>query len=66
MMGVHVGSKASIEANQAKSQIVSFIQPPQKYHRNRKISMEELCKDWHGEKVGEERGGSDVGAEVVE
>lgn len=67
LLGVHVGSKARVRADQAKSQLViTFEQPARTYQRNRKLSMEELCEGWHGGKVGEEWGGPDIGAEVVE
>lgn len=66
-LGVRVGSKAHVRADQAKSQlIITFEQPVRTYQRNRKVSMEELCEGWCGGKVGEEWGGSDIGAEVVE
>lgn len=66
LLGVGVGSSAKIEVDQARSQMtVSFDTPRRKYHRNRKISLVELCGDWEGEKVGDEWGGPDVGAEIV-
>ena len=66
LLGVGIGSPVKIEVNQVQSQItVSFENPRQKYHRNKKVSLVELCDGWNGEKIGEEWGGPDVGAEVV-
>ena len=66
LLGIGIGSPAKIEVDQARSQLtVSFDRPEHKYRRNRKVSLVELCAEWDGEKVGEEWGGPDVGAEVV-
>lgn len=66
LLGVQVGSAVSIEADQARSEVILvFEKPGSRYQRNRRVSMEELCAGWSGEKVGEEWGGPDVGAEVV-
>lgn len=66
LLGVGIGVPVKIEINQARSQMtVSFERPERKYYRTRKVSLEELCDGWTGEKVGEEWGGPDVGAEVV-
>lgn len=62
-----VGALVGLSVDQAKSAvIITFEKPARKYHRSRKVSMEQLCADWEGDKVGVEWGGSDVGAEVVE
>ena len=67
MLGIGVGSKARIIVDAPHSTMtLQFEQPQRKYHRSRKVSMEELCEGWSGGKVGEEWAGSDVGAEVVE
>ncbi len=67
MLGLQIGSVANISVNQARNEVVlAFDRPKQKYQRNRKVSMEELCSNWDGKKAGEEWGGPDVGAEVVE
>lgn len=66
LLGARIGTPVDIRADQAKSELViKFARPDGRYHRNRKVSMEELCSDWVGEKVGEEWGGIDVGLEVV-
>lgn len=66
LLGIQVGATAHIEIDQAQSEIVlRFPRPEQKYSRSRKVSLEELCSEWNGGKVGEEWGGADVGAEVV-
>ncbi|WP_165054561.1 MULTISPECIES: AbrB/MazE/SpoVT family DNA-binding domain-containing protein [unclassified Adlercreutzia] len=67
LIGIQVGSAVSIRADQAKSEVVlTFEKPDDGYRRSRKVSMEELCAGWSGERVGEEWGGPDVGAEVVD
>ena len=66
LLGVSIGAPARIEVDQARSQMtVSFDSPGQKYSRNKKISLAELCAGWDGGKIGEEWGGADVGAEVI-
>lgn len=66
LLGIQVGATAHIEIDRAKSELIlKFPRPEQKYSRSRKVSLEELCSEWNGEKVGEEWGGPDVGAEVV-
>ena len=66
LLGVKVGASASIEADQVNSQLViTFERPAHTYRRSRKVSMEELCTNWSGGKVGKEWGGPDIGAEVV-
>lgn len=67
LLGAKVGTEVDLTVDQAKSQLtLTFEQPGRKYHRNRKVSIQDLCADWKGDKVGEEWGGSDVGSEVVE
>ncbi len=67
LLGVGIGSPMKIEVDQTQSRMtVSFDRPERKYRRNRKVSLMELCDGWDGEKVGEEWGGPDVGAEVVQ
>ncbi len=66
LLGIRVGATANMEIDQAKSELIlKFPRPEQKYSRSRKVSLEELCSEWNGEKIGEEWGGPDVGAEVV-
>lgn len=66
LLGLRVGSPVDIEANVAKSELtLKAAHLEKKYSRSRRVSIEELCKGWHGNKVGEEWGGEDVGAEVV-
>ena len=66
-LGIEAGTKADIDIDLTNScLIVKFDKPKSRYSRNRKVSMAELTKDWNGEKAGEEWGGDDVGAEVVE
>ena len=62
LLGVKVGASASIEADQVNSQLVITAHT---YRLSRKVSMEELCANWSGGKVGKEWGGPDIGAEVV-
>lgn len=67
VLGVRLGTPYHAVADPATSTVtITFAQPQSRYHRNRKVSMEELCAGWEGNKVGEEWGGPDVGAEVVE
>ncbi len=67
LLGARIGTPVDIRADQAKSELViKFARPDDRYRRNRKVSMEELCSDWTGGKVGEEWGGPDVGLEVVD
>lgn len=66
MLGIHIGAIADMRVDQAKSEVVlKFERPAERYQRNRKVSMEDLCAGWTGGRVGEEWGGPDVGAEVV-
>ena len=65
--GAGIGSVVEMTVDEARYQLtISFERPHGKYHRNRKLTMEELMGAWQGEKVGEEWGGQDVGAEVVD
>lgn len=67
LIGARIGSTVGIRANQAKSELVlTFVKPESRYRRNRKVSMEELCAGWSGGRIGEEWGGPDVGAEMVD
>lgn len=67
LLGVQVGALVGLSVDQAKSAvIITFEKPARRYQRSRKVSMEQLCADWEGDKVGVEWGGPDVGAEVVE
>ena len=66
LLGIGLGSEAQMTVDAPNQQVtLTFEQPKRKYHRSRKVSLEELCAGWSGGKVGEEWGGADVGAEVV-
>lgn len=66
LLGISPGARARMRVDAPRAQVtLTFEQPTRKYHRSRKVTMEELCADWKGGKVGEEWGGPDVGAEVV-
>lgn len=66
-LGIRPGASYHAVADPVTSTVtITFEQPQSRYHRNRRISMEELCADWKDGKVGKEWGGPDVGAEVVE
>ena len=66
-LGIAIGAKAEVSIDEESSSITyQFIKPVKRYSRSRKISMEELMEDWEGGKAGEEWGGPDVGAEVVQ
>ncbi|MBR2834558.1 MAG: hypothetical protein IKE43_02430 [Coriobacteriales bacterium] len=65
-LGIHVGSQAEIEFDQARSSVTfRFINEDRRYTRSRKMTIQEFASGWTGPKVGEEWGGPDVGAEVV-
>ena len=65
-LNIAVGSKAEVTVDAATSSITfDFSKHPKKYHRTKRITMEELTAGWDGGKVGEEWNGADVGAEVV-
>ena len=67
LFGAGVGSKVGLHVDEERYQVtLMFDRPQQKYHRNRKLTMDELMSGWEGAKVGEEWGGIDVGAEVVD
>lgn len=67
LLGVKIGTPAILDVNETESIIsLRFEKEPTQYQRRSKKSMKELAAQWTGEKVGEEWGGSDVGAEVVE
>lgn len=66
LLGIDIGAKASVTVDTAANAMtLTFDKPQPKYHRSRKLSIEELCEGWEGERVGEEWGGADVGGEVV-
>ena len=66
-LGVDIGAKGEMDFDLINSELViRFNKPSRKYQRSRKITMQELLAGWEGEKVGEEWGGPDVGAEVIE
>jgi len=65
-MGIGVGSSAHVEADPvARTITLTFPNEERRYHRSGKRTLEELCADWDGEKVGEEWSGPDVGTEEV-
>lgn len=66
-LGAKVGDPVRMQVDEAKGQVtVVFEYDAHRYHRSRKVSIEELCAGWSGGKIGEEWSGPDVGAEVVE
>ncbi|MBQ9057731.1 MAG: hypothetical protein IJ125_00945 [Atopobiaceae bacterium] len=66
LLGIGLGAEAEVSVDTIASKVtLSFEQPKRKYHRSRKVSIEELCANWQGGKIGEEWGGPDVGAEVI-
>lgn len=66
-LGVKIGTRATLEVDEAENIIsLRFDKEPAKYQRRSKMTMRELAGQWTGDKVGEEWGGPDVGAEVVE
>lgn len=66
-LGVDVGSVARVTVDDAERSVTfSFDQPRQLYTRAKRMTMREFADGWQGGKVGEEWGGADVGAEVVE
>jgi antitoxin component of MazEF toxin-antitoxin module len=62
--GFRVGDTARVEVNE-RGQIVFGRAESKRYERKRMVSLEEFAAGWTGERVGEEWGGTDVGAEVV-
>ncbi len=67
LLDLKTGTPVRMEVNQVTSQVtLTFEKPSRPYTRTKKVSLEELCAGWTGGKVGEEWGGVDVGAEVVE
>jgi antitoxin component of MazEF toxin-antitoxin module len=67
LLNLKIGAPVLMEVNQATSQVtLTFEKPSCHYRRTKKVSLEELCAGWTGGKIGEEWGGADVGAEVVE
>ena len=66
-LGVRPGSVAKVEVDVAHSSLtLTFEKPRRRYARTRRMTMEEFAEGWDGGKVGQEWGGPDVGAEVVE
>lgn len=66
-LGIDVGSVARVTVDDAACSLTfSFGHPQRKYARSKRMTMEEFAAGWSGGKVGEEWGGPDVGAEVVE
>ena len=66
-LGISVGAHAEMQLDPANATLtLRFERPERQYARHRKMSLEEFASGWSGGKVGEEWGGCDVGAEVVE
>lgn len=66
-LGIGVGSIATIDLDERTTTItLHFNHSSQHFVRDRKVTMEELCSGWKGQRVGSEWGGADVGSEVVE
>lgn len=66
-LGAKVGDPVQLSVDEARGRVtIIFEYDSRIYHRSKKMTMEELCAGWTGGKVGEEWGGPDIGAEVVE
>lgn len=66
LLGIGVGSRATVSADASSGVVtLAFERPGRRYARSRRVSIEELCAGWDGDRVGEEWGGPDVGGEVV-
>ncbi len=67
IMGLSIGAKAEVEYDLGNYCVTyRFEKMKTGYSRSKKMTMEEFAQGYIGPKVGEEWGGSDVGAEVVE
>lgn len=66
-LGLVLGAKADVEYDLGSCCVVHrFEKPGKRYSRSRRVTMEEFAAGWSGPKAGEEWGGPDLGAEVVE
>ena len=66
-LGLSLGAKAYVEYDLGTNCVTyRFEKPGSRYSRSKKMTMEEFAAGWSGPKAGEEWGGPDVGAEVVE
>lgn len=65
-LGIDAGSVADLSFD-AETGVVTlaFEKPERRYGRSRKMTLREFAAGWSGDKVGEEWGGADLGAEVV-
>ena len=49
LLGVGLGAKAKMQVNATASQLIlTFEQPKRKFHRTRKVTIEELFVDYEG------------------
>ncbi len=67
-LGLQIGATGTLEVDVEGNRIVitfEELKPRPKYRRRSNATLEELAADWVGGRVGEEWGGSDVGAEEV-
>lgn len=65
-LGVDAGSVADLSFDaEAGVVTLAFEKPERRYSRSRKMTLREFAAGWTGDKVGEEWGGADLGAEVV-
>lgn len=66
-LDLSVGAKAEVTVDRDRGSITyTFIRLNPGYSRSRRQTLEEFAAGWEGGKVGEEWGGADVGAEVIE
>lgn len=66
-LGIRPGSRAEIDVDAKNSAlIIRFGRGGKRYSRSKRMSMEEFAAGWDGGKTGEEWGGPDTGAEVVQ
>lgn len=67
LLGIRPGSRVEIDVDAKNSAlIIRFGRDGKRYSRSKRMSMEEFAAGWDGGKTGEEWGGPDMGAEVVQ
>lgn len=64
-LGITTGDNVSYSVTTDGSLLITPLEG-RHYRRRRIVTIEELSEGWTGERVGEEWGGPDVGAEIVE
>ncbi len=66
LIGARVGDVVTMDVDAELGELtLRFSSRTPAYRRHRSVTLEELCKGYEGERVGEEWPGYDVGAEVV-